>query len=211
MDRRAVVAGYRVVFAVLALAAIAVQAASLAGQGAFDPGNYFSFFTIQSNLIAVALLIAGVVTWRAGRSATLDFLRGAGVVYMTVTGIVYFLLLRNTDVDTAIPWVNSVVHEVMPLVIVADWLIDPPRARIAVWRALLWLSYPLVWIVYTLIRGAITNWYPYPFVNPANGGYASVAVTSAVIAVFAAALCAAVAAVGNALGGRRAPDEVPAV
>jgi hypothetical protein len=211
VDTRAVVAGYRVVFAVLALVAIAVQAVSLANHGAFNPGNFFSFFTIQSNLIAVALLVAGAATWRAGRSATLDFLRGAGVVYMTVTGIVYFLLLRNTDVDTAIPWVNSVVHEVMPLVIVADWLIDPPAARIAVWRGLLWLSYPLVWIAYTLIRGAITSWYPYPFVNPANGGYASVAVSSAVIAVFAAALCVAVVAVGNALGARRSPDEAPAV
>jgi hypothetical protein len=206
-----VVAGYRVVFAVLTLVAIAVQAASLANQGAFNPGNYFSFFTIQSNLIAVGLLVAGVVMWRADRSPALDFLRGAAVVYMTVTGIIYFLLLRNTDVDTAIPWVNGVVHELMPLVIVADWLIDPPRARIASSRGLLWLSYPLVWIVYTLIRGAITSWYPYPFVNPANGGYASVALTSAVIAVFAAALCVGVVAVGNALGGRRSPGEVPAV
>jgi hypothetical protein len=211
VGRRAVVAGYRVVFAVLTLVAIVAQAASLANQGAFNPGNFFSFFTIQSNLIAVGLLVAGVVMWRADRSPALDFLRGAAVVYMTVTGIVYFLLLRNTDVDTALSWVNSVVHELMPLVIVADWLIDPPRTRITVWSGLLWLSYPLVWIVYTLIRGAITNWYPYPFVNPANGGYASVALTSAVIAVFTAALCVGVVAVGNALGARRSPGEVPAV
>jgi hypothetical protein len=90
-----VVGGYRAVFAVLTVVAIAVQASSLTGLGIFDPGNFLSFFTIQSNLIAVALLVAGVARWRAGRSPTLDFLRGAAVVYMTVTGIVYFLLLRN--------------------------------------------------------------------------------------------------------------------
>ena len=27
----------------------------------------------------------------------------------------------------------------------------------------------------TVVRGALTGWYPYPFIDPANGGYASVA------------------------------------
>lgn len=205
MDRRTLVAGCRVVFALLTLAAIAVQATALAGQGSFNPGNFFSFFTIQSNLIAAGVLLAGAVRRRADRSPALDLVRGAAVVYMTATGVVFFLLLRNTNVDTAIPWVNSVVHELMPLVVIADWLIDPPGARLAIGQALTWLIYPLAWVVYTLIRGAIVGWYPYPFVDPANGGYASVALSCLVIAVFAAALCLVVRAVGNALGSRRSP------
>jgi hypothetical protein len=205
------VAGYRTVFAVLGIVAIAVQAGELSGRGALNPGNFFSFFTIQSNLIAAGVLLIGAIRWQTDRSPALDFVRGGAVVYMTVTGIVFFLLLRNTDVDTAVPWVNSVVHEVMPAVIVADWLIDPPAARISLWKGLLWLAYPLAWIVYTLIRGAILNWYPYPFVNPANGGYGAVALASAAIAVFAAALCLAVAAVGNALRARRPGGEAPVV
>lgn len=50
-------------------------------------------------------------------------------------------------------------------------------------HGLLWLSFPLLWIVYTIIRGAIVNLYPYPFLNPANGGYASVAVYCVVILI----------------------------
>jgi hypothetical protein len=35
-----------------------------------------------------------------------------------------------------------------------------------------WLIYPLIYVVYTLIRGAISSFYPYPFLSPAKiGGY----------------------------------------
>ena len=39
----------------------------------------------------------------------------------------------------------------------------------------MWLVFPLVWVVLTLARGALDNWYPYPFLDPDNGGYRSVA------------------------------------
>lgn len=189
-------------FALLVLVAVAIQARSLADLAIFNPVNYLSFFTIQSNLIAAALLILGVARWRAGPSSRVDLLRGGAVVYMLVTGTVYFLLLRNVEVDTAIPWVNSVVHQVMPIVIIADWLIDPPATRLMATQGLLWLSYPAVWILYTLIRGPFAHWYPYPFLNPANGGYVTVALYSATILLLMLAVCAAVAAIGNALSRR---------
>lgn len=116
---------------------------------------------------------------------------------MTVTGVVFTLLLSGTDVDTAIPWVNTVVHELMPIVIVADWLLVPPRSRVGSLQSVAWLSFPLVWTVYTLIRGALTGRYPYPFVDPANGGYASVAVYMVVIMAFMLLLAMAAAAVGR--------------
>jgi hypothetical protein len=65
----------------------------------------------------------------------------------------------------------------MPLVMIADWLLDPPRIQLPLRSALLWLSFPLLYIAYTVIRGAIVNWYPYFFVNPHHaGGYLAVTV-----------------------------------
>jgi hypothetical protein len=202
MVGQVVMAVYRGAFAILTLVAIAVQALALAAQGGFNPGNFLSFFTIQSNLIAAGVFIVGAEQWRSQRAPGLDFARGAAAVYMAVTGVVFFLLLRDIDVETRLSWVNSVVHEVMPLAVVADWLIDAPRAPIALGRALLWLAYPGVWIGYTLVRGAVTGWYPYPFVNPANGGYARVAVACRLIGLLVAVLCVIVAAAGSALRTR---------
>jgi hypothetical protein len=48
---------------------------------------------------------------------------------MSITGIVFTVLLSNTDVDTAIPWVNSVVHELMPLVMLAVVLANAAGSR----------------------------------------------------------------------------------
>ena len=69
-------------------------------------------------------------------------------------------------------------------------------------RPALWLIFPAAWIVYVLIRGALVGKYPYPFLDPANGGYATVAVYCAGILVLMLAICAVTAWVGNAVGGR---------
>ncbi|HEV2006577.1 MAG TPA: Pr6Pr family membrane protein [Candidatus Limnocylindrales bacterium] len=152
MDRRAAIATYRAAFAILTIAAILTQLVDLSAKGTLDPFNYFSYFTIQSNLIATAVLLVGAARWRSAQSSLFDLVRGGAVVYMSVTGIVFTLLLSGTDVDTAIPWVNTVVHQLMPIVVVVDWLLDPPTARLTFRQGLLWLSYPAVWIVYILIR-----------------------------------------------------------
>ena len=118
-------------------------------------------------------------------------------MYMSVTGIVFAVLLSGTNVDTAIPWVNSVVHEVMPIVVVADWLLDPPQVRISYRQGAWWLLFPAAWIAYELTRGAIAGKYHYPFTNPSHGGYGSVALTSLAILVLMLAMCTAVVWLAN--------------
>lgn len=193
----------RVGFAALAVVAILVQLLDLADRGVLNPVNYFSYFTIQSNLIAVAALLAAAATWRGNRSRGVDFFRGAATSYMTLTFIVFALLLADTDVDTAIVWVDRVLHRVIPIVMVADWILDPPTLPISFQRALWWLAYPFAWLVYVLVRGPIAEWYPYPFLDPANGGYASVAVYGVAIFVGMVAIVWAVVAAGNAMAERR--------
>ena len=199
MDRRTLINAYRLGFAVLTIVAITAQAYDLYARGVFVAQNFFSYFTIQSNLIAIAVFLVGVAWWRTAPTPVWELVRGAAVVYMTVTLVVFAFLLSNTNVDTALPWVNTVVHQIMPIAVIADWLIDPPRDRIPFTTSLRWLTFPLVWTAYTLVRGAIVGWYPYPFLDPANGGYASVAVYIVAILAFGVALCAVVAWVGNRL------------
>ncbi len=178
MEQRWWVRGYRVAFALLTLVAIAVQLSRSTSSG-FSAANFFSFFTIESNLFA-----AGVLLWSASGDtnrrpvAGVDLVRGAAVLYMSITGVVYGVLLAGyqQELQTTLPWVDTVLHQLIPLVLVADWLIDPPRARIVPRRALLWLAYPLLYAAYSLLRGPFVHWYPYPFLDPARvGGYGIVA------------------------------------
>jgi hypothetical protein len=198
---------FRTMFAVLAFAAVGYQLVSLLDNPTFHPLNFLSYFTIQSNLIGATVLLIGAIR-RDIHTPTFDVVRGGAVVYLVTTGIVFSVLLSGTDVDTAIPWVNSVLHEVMPIVIVVDWLLDPPSRQLTYRQGLIWLAYPLAWVAYTLIKGPIADWYPYPFLDPANGGYGRVALYCVAIFILVYGVCAAVVWIGNM--ARRGPPE-PAV
>jgi len=80
----------RLAFAAVGVAAIAYMVAYLkTTPGAhFRPGNFFSFFTIQTNLFAIATLCAVVVVRREERCRLVDAVRGAVTLYISITGVV---------------------------------------------------------------------------------------------------------------------------
>ena len=188
----------RLAFASAAIVAVTYQFASLNTQPGYAKANFWSFFTIQSNVLAIAALFALVLVPEARRTPLFEGARSAAVLYIAITGVVFALLLAGLqqELQTTIPWVDFVVHKLMPVVLVADWLADPPRHRLPRWTVLAWLAYPLAWFTYTLVRGARADWYPYPFVDVSELGYASVLARSVVLA--------AAGAVVLWLGNRRA-------
>jgi hypothetical protein len=196
----------RIGFGLLVVAAVITQIAVLVDLRIFNPFNFFSFFTVLSNSLAAAIFLEGGRRLLTGGAPVPATWRGAAVVYMTVTYIVFALLLRDLQeqLQTNVVWVDTVLHRIMPIIVMLDWLIDPPREPIPFRRALVWLAFPLVWTGYTLIRGPIVDWYPYPFLNPANGGYGTVALYSIVIFVGVVAVIWVVASIGSTLGARRA-------
>jgi len=176
MTKRSILIGVRLFFGLLTLAAIITQLITHI-QHRFDVVNFFGYFTNLSNLFASVVFIVGAVYLLQGRepTPTEDIIRGASVAAMAVVGIVFSVLLSGDDLGGLLPWVNAVLHYIMPIVVVADWLYQPPGSTLSVRRLGYWLIYPLVYIVYTLIRGAIVGFYPYPFLNPAKvGGYGGV-------------------------------------
>lgn len=191
----------RRVFGVLRLAAAAAIIVAIVGQFAKslsmvpDPGffvvNFFSFFTILSNALAALTLLAAA--WFAFRS-TVDsdgftLVRVSVTTYMTTTLVVYNTLLRDISLDqaTTLPWSNEILHVWGPLYVLLDWVFAPGR-RLVRWRRLWTVAvFPLAWAAYTMLRGAIVGWYPYPFLDPAikpGVGYDGVLVYIVAIAAF---------------------------
>lgn len=177
--------------------------------------NYFSYFTIESNLFAAAALVsAGVwtLTRRAEEPAWIAVLMAAATTFMVITGLVYNLLLRGL-VPAAHPWANEILHLIGPLFLIVDLFVAPPRRRL-LWRTVgTIIAFPLAWAAYTLIRGEhvvspLTGdpwWYPYPFLNHhLQGGYA--VVVAYVIGIAAAFTLVAWGVV--AVGRRRSPDVI---
>jgi len=195
---RILFAALRVAVAIAILAAIVGQLmTSLAfwsDRGVTNVGsnivNFFSFFTIESNVAAAVVLMIGAVLLVARRGHDPEWFqvtRAAVVSYMVVTGLVYNVLLRGIDLPqgATLGWSNEIVHAVAPAYVLLDWILAPGRRPISARRIGVILIYPLAWVVYTLVRAPFVTdqvygteyWYPYPFLNPNSSpqGYVSVA------------------------------------
>jgi hypothetical protein len=195
----------RILFAFTRLAvAIAIGAAVVAqlatsigfwrGRGVTDVTSnvvsFFSFFTIESNVAAAVVLAVGavlLVVRKADDTVLYTVTRAAVVTYMVVTGIVYNLLLRGIELPqgSTVGWSNEILHAVAPVYLLLDWIFAPGRVPLDARRIWPILVFPIVWVVYTLVRGPLVVdavygndfWYPYPFLNPntSANGYLSVA------------------------------------
>lgn len=176
---------YKIILALLVFAAIITQLIYGLQRPTFNPFNFFSFFTIESNILgAVILVMSAISKYRNKPIKCLDWLRGATTLYMLMTGIIYVLLLTGIDVQTPLPWVNTVLHYIFPVGLLIDWLIDPPTKEITLKWSLFWLSYPILYVSYSLLRGPLAkDWYPYPFLNVAERGLGQVLLTSLILGI----------------------------
>jgi len=181
MNRR-VIGVLRLLAGMALLATITIQITDRALNNAFDPWEYFSYFTIETSIINIGVLLVGGAMALRLQSDTVLFttVRMTALTYAVVTAGVYNLLLRNVPYEgfAGLSWPNEVIHVWVPLFLLLDWLFAPGRPALP-WSSLrLVLVYPVVWIIYTLMRGAASGGeiYPYPFLDPANGGWGSVAI-----------------------------------
>jgi hypothetical protein len=154
----------------------------------FGITNFFSFFTIDSNVATIVVLVIGAIFAFARKPDRhwYTVFRVIVVTYMAVTGVVYNLLLRGVELPqgTTVEWSNEVLHVVACAYLVLDWFIAPGRIALG-WKTLRAIViFPIAWAIYTLIRAPFTvsdnkgkAFYPYPFLDPslAHEGYFSVA------------------------------------
>lgn len=191
----------RLLFGLLALSAIGWQLGIHVRLG-FSILNFFSFFTNLSNLFAAAVLLLGAIGFFVNpqRLYASTRVRYISTANMTIVGIVFAVLLRDVDLGSLLPWINFVLHYVMPCVVVLDWLIAPPERRLRSADLMSALIFPVLYLLYVVLRGHSVDWYPYPFLNPATvGGYGIVALYSLGIALTFLAAGAALLFLGNHL------------
>ena len=177
------------------LLAIVWQVTDRLMHGNFLPTEYFAYFTIQTSLIAaVVLAVAGVRELQSKTDTkALNLARLSVSSYAIVVGVVYNALLRGTvvqpgDPDYGYDWPvlpNEILHVWAPILIVLDFAISKTATRIK-FKQIFWiLLFPTAWLAFTIIRGIITDWWAYWFLNPnLEAGVTGVAMFIVIIVIF---------------------------
>ncbi len=212
--------GYRVFLALLnflaataAIAALTVQITDQVLNDAFVPERYFSYFTIQTSLANIVVLVLGgsVGLQSARDSRGIAALRANFVAYAIITGAVYNVLLRDLPGAegaylSPIQWPNEITHVWIPLYFALDWIVNPHRHKLPGWTMITGITFPALWLAFTLTRGYLTGWYPYAFLNPGGtAGWVGVGVYAAGIGVLIITLVSAAALV-NLIHHKLHPD-----
>lgn len=139
--------------------------------------NFFSYFTIQCNLLVAISLTCYLLlpAFRLGTFFQNISVQSAIALYIFIVALVYNTVLRGIVVLTGWNWVvDNLLHVVVPLLYVLYYLFYIPKGNLKWKDGISWVYFPLAYLLYTLIRGAIINWYPYPFLNVVNFGYPKV-------------------------------------
>ncbi|MBC7828836.1 MAG: Pr6Pr family membrane protein [Chitinophagaceae bacterium] len=139
--------------------------------------RYFSFYTILTNiLVALCLTISFLKpnsSW--GKFFTRTATVTAIAVYIFVVGLVYNLILRFLWKPEGMQrLVDELLHSIIPVLYIVYWYIFTPKTRLKWINALTWLLYPLVYIIFILLRGEASGFYPYPFIDVNKLGYSTV-------------------------------------
>jgi hypothetical protein len=152
-------------FALVVQFIISIQANEAKGQSlAFTLIQLISFFTILTNILAAKSLTIQLIATGSywGRFFSKPSVQTAITVYMAIVGLVYWAVLRNTWKPQG--WfkvADELLHTIDPLLFIIYWLIFVPKNSLVYKHVLNWLWYPLIYLVYILIRGAIYHRYPY--------------------------------------------------
>jgi hypothetical protein len=139
--------------------------------------RYFSFFTILTNLIVAICCV--FILFKPSSSIGKFFSRPAVLtaiaVYIAVVGIVYNIILRFLWNPKGLQLiVDELLHSLIPVLFIVLWFANTSKT-ILKWKNIFpWLIYPLVYIMYILARGSLSDFYPYPFINVSELGYGKV-------------------------------------
>ena len=146
--------------------------------------RFFGYFTVDTNIL-VALSFTFIAL--NSNSRLVRFFTKASTVtaitaYIIIVGITYNVFLRSTwDPQGLQKLVDELLHSVIPIVYVIFWVAFVPAEKLKWKNAFPWVIYPIVYMAYAIILGAITKYYPYPFVDVNELGYHKALLNAALV------------------------------
>ena len=142
--------------------------------------EFFSYFTVLSNALAATALAAPLITpeSRLGRWSEKAGPRAAIATYLTITAVVYHTMLAHTWNPQGLRLVATTFnHTITPAAFLVDLALRGGQGEARWIAALKAMAFPALFGAWTLAHGAVSGFYPYPFMNVLKRGYPAVLLT----------------------------------
>lgn len=185
LERRSKIAGAAI--ALLALAGLGLRYGLFLSQAWASglstwraTGNFHSYFTVLANLMVVVAFMAPGSFFRHAR------VRGSVTLYIALVGLVYEVMLRRVWHPEGAEFIASLIlHDAVPLAVIAHWLLLREKGALRWSHPFAWLWFPIAYLAYAFARGQFTGWWLYPFIDASALGYVRVFLNAAaLIALF---------------------------
>jgi hypothetical protein len=162
--------------------------------------DFFSFFTIETNLLVALALTIFCARPQAEQFLTRPSVNSALVVYIIIVGVVYAVLLRNLWHPHGVQLLaDMVLHDAIPFLYPFYWLVFLPKGSLRWSDPAWWLVFPVLYFQYSMLRGAAFGIYLYPFFDVAQLGFARVSMNAIVLLAVFFGLGVIVTAIDHAL------------
>ncbi len=162
--------------------------------------RFFSFFTILTNILVALYYTVNVLKLS---NKWLRMFHGKGTitaltVFIGVVGLVYQVVLRHIWEPTGLQWlVDELLHTVLPLYALAYWYLYATTHDCNIRKVIPWLLYPIIYVIVVLFRGAVSDFYPYPFLNISEIGLERTGINIALILALTLILMLALTFIGR--------------
>lgn len=180
---------FKLSLVIAAAIAILIQVEPFSGNPRWSALNYY---TLMTNVLCLVYFFAAMIYEGHSGGTLLPTLKGAVVLGITITGLVFhFLLSGSYGAEGAMAWSNILLHYIVPIMSVMDWLLFSDKGHYSPKSPFLWILLPDVYFVYVQIRvmlgaslGSGGNRYIYPFINVDALGWGKVIVNGLVLNLF---------------------------
>lgn len=145
---------------------------------------FLSYFTVITNIIvAICFTRLSFIKRAEARSLfTQASTLTAITIYIVVVGLIYNIALRG--LASPVGWArlaDELLHVISPLIVLFFWIFFVKKSTLQYRQAITWLAYPLLYVIFIVVRGYLINKYPYPFIDVVQLGYPKAILNAIVI------------------------------
>jgi hypothetical protein len=163
--------------------------------------HFISYFAIVANILVTAICAVTGFGPNVRNILTLPETHTAAAVYILIVMLIYALLLRNLWSSTAPQkFADQLLHYAMPALYLIFWVLFVPKSSLRFSDPFIWVVFPTVYLIYALLRGALTGDYSYPFIDARALGPGQVATNTIMLTALFLGVGLAAVVLGRATG-----------